>query len=337
MTPTFLEYQTAIRNTLGLLIPNDAHLALFDFPNYSNVGDSAIWLGELCYLQTLPKVKIVAAEDLSVMSRRLPDLPDGTLILISGGGNLGDLWPQHQALRERLIEHYQHHRIIQLPQSIHFQDKRNEARCRKVFNKHRDFHLLVRDHVSLDFARQIYQGPIHLCPDMALYLGKLSRTVAPSHPIFCLLRSDKEKLASPHSPSVGNTEVACNDWLEEATSLSHQAISWVQKKRIRPLFPHAFFHKTRLNLYNHLAQKRLHRGCNLLCTGRAVITDRLHGHILCTMLEIPHVVLDNIYRKIGNFRDTWNTGHGLCLESTSTNDAIRLAQHLLLSRDDSDA
>jgi hypothetical protein len=43
----------------------------------------------------------------------------------------------------------------------------------------------------------------------------------------------------------------------------------------------------------------------LLGSGRVVITDRLHGHILCTLLEIPHVVLDNSYGKISRFLDSF--------------------------------
>jgi pyruvyl transferase EpsO len=38
-----------------------------------------------------------------------------------------------------------------------------------------------------------------------------------------------------------------------------------------------------------------------------VITDRLHGHILCTLLGIPHCVIDNSYGKIGGFADAWGT------------------------------
>ena len=37
------------------------------------------------------------------------------------------------------------------------------------------------------------------------------------------------------------------------------------------------------------------------------MTDRLHGHIMATLLGKPHVVIDNFYGKIANFIHAWPT------------------------------
>ena len=50
---TFSHYKNLIHRVLGPPIPEGAPVALFDFPNYSNVGDSAIWLGEIQYFQII--------------------------------------------------------------------------------------------------------------------------------------------------------------------------------------------------------------------------------------------------------------------------------------------
>ena len=47
------------------------------------------------------------------------------------------------------------------------------------------------------------------------------------------------------------------------------------------------------------------RGCRLLSRGHQVITDRLHAHILCLLMGIPHVVVDNNYGKLGSFLEAW--------------------------------
>jgi exopolysaccharide biosynthesis protein PssK len=39
-----------------------------------------------------------------------------------------------------------------------------------------------------------------------------------------------------------------------------------------------------------------------------VITDRLHAHILCLLMDIPHVVVDNSYGKVRSFVETWTAG-----------------------------
>ena len=51
-------------------------------------------------------------------------------IFIHGGGNFGDLWPEHQQFREMILQRYPDRPVIQLPQSIHFQDKANIAKVR---------------------------------------------------------------------------------------------------------------------------------------------------------------------------------------------------------------
>ena len=56
---------------------------------------------------------------------------------------------------------------------------------------------------------------------------------------------------------------------------------------------------------NRKAEARLQRGLRLLARGERVLTDRLHVHILCTLMGIPHVVLDNSYAKLTSFITTW--------------------------------
>jgi pyruvyl transferase EpsO len=59
--------------------------------------------------------------------------------------------------------------------------------------------------------------------------------------------------------------------------------------------------------YDWQARRRVRAGCHLLASGRVVVADRLHAHILCLLLGIPHVVLDNNYGKLRRFCETWDT------------------------------
>jgi pyruvyl transferase EpsO len=38
---------------------------------------------------------------------------------------------------------------------------------------------------------------------------------------------------------------------------------------------------------------------------RLIITNRLHGHILCILMGIPHIFLPNSYYKNEAFYDAW--------------------------------
>jgi exopolysaccharide biosynthesis predicted pyruvyltransferase EpsI len=46
-------------------------------------------------------------------------------------------------------------------------------------------------------------------------------------------------------------------------------------------------------------------GCRQLLSHRAVVADRLHGHLLACLLGIPSVLLDNSYGKNRLFHEAW--------------------------------
>lgn len=319
----------AIQKVLDELIPKRVPVALFDFPNYSNVGDSAIWLGQLFYLEKIRHVRYLAVDSLTLSC--FPDLPSSTVVLINGGGNLGDLWSRHQLFRENIIAHYRKNRIIQLPQSIFFENSSNEERCRKVFSAHADFNLLVRDLESLEKGRRLHSGSTQLCPDMALMLTGLTRSRDPSDPIVGLLRTDKEKITETMSLKK-LAEFPVFDWVEEPKTALSQITSQLETIQAKyPRWTRSLYYPKQY-LYRGLAKNRLRRGCQILSRGQVVITDRLHGHILCTLMGIPHVVLDNSYNKIGNFRGAWKTGKDYCLAAKTLEDAVVKAEFLLNTR-----
>jgi len=84
-----LNYPARIHHTLGPLIPAGSPLARFDFPNHTNVGDSAIWLGESDYLDTYHRAsRLCWVSDINYARRYPPILPAGCVVLIAGGGEL---------------------------------------------------------------------------------------------------------------------------------------------------------------------------------------------------------------------------------------------------------
>ena len=57
--------------------------------------------------------------------------------------------------------------------------------------------------------------------------------------------------------------------------------------------------------FEPLAVRWVDHGMRVLAGGRVVVTDKLHGHIFCTLLGLPHVVLDNSYGKVSGMLDAW--------------------------------
>lgn len=90
-----------------------------------------------------------------------------------------------------------------------------------------------------------------------------------------------------------------------------------------------------MRIYDHAARIRLARGSRILSDSQILITDRLHGHILASLMGIPHIVLDNSYGKIAPFRAAWQGRYdnGLCRTAESIDEAADIAASWLKERD----
>ncbi|HEY9065480.1 MAG TPA: polysaccharide pyruvyl transferase family protein [Burkholderiaceae bacterium] len=280
-------------------------LILLDFPNHANVGDSAIYAGELAFFkQRLQVTQPVVSDGARVPWERIADAGPDVPIFIHGGGNFGDVWPQHQDFREAVLERFPGRRVIQLPQSIHYKDPARLAHTAEVIAKHGNFVLFVRDEESFELARRHFRCDVQRCPDMAFYLGALERIGRPERDLLLLLRQDREK-STDDQPQAGElppgTLIA--DWLDDDKNMKVRvktaaALNTLLRLRTDPM-------ALRQDYFEMLALNRLRRGIRLLSSSNVVITDRLHVHIVATLLDIPHVVLDNSYGKVSRFIKLW--------------------------------
>ena len=83
-----LELSNRIDAVLTPLLPPNVAYALLDFPNHSNVGDSAIWLGEKKWLFDNRRRLIYTCDIDTYSPRVLADqLGDGCILLHGGGGS----------------------------------------------------------------------------------------------------------------------------------------------------------------------------------------------------------------------------------------------------------
>jgi exopolysaccharide biosynthesis predicted pyruvyltransferase EpsI len=297
--------------------PGDDY-ALLDFPDHANVGDSAIWAGEIALLREVTGKD--PAYVCTTLNYREDDLrrqcPSG-VVFIHGGGNLGDIWPQHQRFREAVIAQLTDRTVIQLPQSIKFRDAANIAAFAAVVAAHPAFKLYVRDVPSRDFALTKLGCAAELVPDSAFGLG-LQRARRSKTAVFVLARQDHEAQALDWSPLTQMPGVVLDDWLRDDRAF--RLIGRVRRKL------QAMFGTSRAALYNWLATARVERGLAMLASGDMVVTDRLHGHILSTLLDRPQITLDNDYGKIAGYAASWTHGYrGLHRAATPAEAAALIA------------
>lgn len=295
--------------------------ALLDFPDHSNVGDSAIWLGEVRLLAEIsgrpPSFAAASDADLDALRRELPDGP----IFLHGGGNFGDIYPRHQQFRERVLRAFPDRPVIQLPQSIKYRDPAGIDATAEAIAAHRAFTLAVRDHASLALALKHFDCEVVLLPDAAFGLGALARSGPPRHERLLLLRQDVERVARDLS-DLGGTVA---DWLGDPPGFDEAAL---RAARTQAALSLTWSRPRRRALHlTARAEARVARGLALLSSGRTVVTDRLHGHILSTLLGIPHVALDNDYGKIHGYIAAWTAAHtGVRKAATAAEAAAALAE-----------
>ena len=313
-----------IRSALDPLLAGEDRVALVDFPNHPNAGDSAIWLGQLRYLKEKGTSLAYTCEMRSFSARRLVRaLPSGT-VLLSGGGNLGDLWPTFEEFRERIVSSLPDHRLIQLPQTIEFASDAALARAADLFSAHGNFTMLVRDAQSLAVARGTFGLPAALAPDMAFALGTLPRP-RPERSVVLLARGDIE--------SVGGASESGSDWPSYASSgLAYPVIRKSSKiaGRVSKHVPTPGSTGWRVldRTYTLLARERLASAVRMVSSGEVLVTDRLHGHIVAMLMGVPHVLVDNSYGKLRRFHETWTSDSTITYWAEDLDSAVEQAMSL---------
>jgi len=307
---TIKRLQGVINESLADLIDLSGRYALLDFPNHYNIGDSAIWLGELAYFsQARSRPAFVSEIRTFNEERMLGAIGDGQ-ILLHGGGNFGDIWPGYREFRENVLQRHRGRPIVQMPQTIHFKSQETIDSTARAIEHHGQFTLLVRDKKSLEFAHRWFPCETRLCPDMAFCIGPVSRP-APQHDLLLNLREDQE-VGANHDTSLllSRPGVIKADWPEE-----DEAAYQRQTKRtavVKALLRGNAGGRAKMTelTYRERAEQRFNRGVRLLSSARQVITDRMHGHIMCLLLDADHCVLDNSYGKTSTFIEAWDTCGG---------------------------
>lgn len=324
-----------IDNVLAQILTPGEPVALVNFPNHGNAGDDALWLGAHAALRRLGCAVVYECTPPSFSHQALAGAhPEGP-VLLNGGGNFGDLFAPQQQLREHLLAELRDRRLIQLPQSIHFRDDRNFERVRRLVAAHGNFTLLLREQPSFEIASR-FQCPRLLCPDLALSLGALSRPVAASQPLLWLQRHrgspeyrDPGPVPAAVEPvewlaSLPDDEASWDDQLSSCLALNRQLTAQLA---MDPESAETQW-STLAATFKPLATAWMDRGLRLLSRGEVVVTERLHGHLLCVQLGIPHVVLDNAYGKCRATWDTWTSAHPLAHWADSAAEAYEIARSL---------
>lgn len=253
---------------------------LLHSPTYGNLGDQAIALAEL---ELLKRAGVSCAD--FPWSQGIEDwctrfTPRKRLILLQGGGNLGQLWPREENRFRASIRAFRDNPIIFFPQTVYFDLNTEEGRCcfeesRAVYSTHPNLTIFLREKYSYDFMRQ-HMPEIHveLVPDIVMSLATSIVQKAREDVLICL-RGDKEQ----------TLDEADRQRLIEMLNACGQTIRLTDM-----LVPGNVAPEKRAGLVNEKLAE--------FAASRVVITDRLHGMIFAAITQTPCIVLDSLSHKL---------------------------------------
>jgi pyruvyl transferase EpsO len=287
-----------LRRRLTPLLAGDCVLP--DGPYYANVGDTLIWEGTRALVREAGG-RLLAESSMSTWL--FPRLDPRTVILLSGGGSLGDLWLRAQEFRLKVVEAYPDNPIVILPQSVHYDDAELMARDAEVMSRHRRLTICARDTQSESILRGNFGNEVVLLPDMAFCIP----AAAPArdvhrHGTLLIKREDKEAAAAdiPAGADIRDwptmERTAPSLWLlYKLSGLCERGIMssltgrWADSLAVNTVRPH-----------------NIRAGVELLAPYEKVYSTRLHGAILSILTgRRETVIIDNSYGKNSAFYDTW--------------------------------
>ncbi|MFN4025140.1 MAG: hypothetical protein ACK4MQ_09915 [Hyphomonas sp.] len=290
-----------ISTFLDHYIPAGSRVALLQFPYDGNVGMHMMWLAINDYLEARGVDIAYAAHEWNFnISDMISAVGDGAILFI-GGVTVSRLWPGHAKVKRMVAAACPDNRLISLPSTMLFVDDDDRREAGAIFGDHRDVVLMARDPVSAESALEVFPPHISIpaIHDTTFLLPPQPRKTDPdAHDVLWLARDDEEG-AGFRPPA----EVKVFDWpdlnMTAPSVLMGRACS--RFRRSVPLFRSKANAAVRQS-YKAISQYVLSTGNRTLDTGRVLVTDRLHPHVLTMLRAQPSVLLPD---RFGKNRAVW--------------------------------
>ncbi|WP_252109653.1 MULTISPECIES: polysaccharide pyruvyl transferase family protein [unclassified Halomonas] len=276
-------------------LPDAPRCFVFLAADYGNIGDLAITAAQQNYLSRhLPNHQLVSvpiSDTRAVIRSIRKKAVKEDVVTIIGGGNMGSLYPDIEALRQLVIRSFPRNRVVCFPQTLDWDDSEQSQRAVdrivRVYSRHQNLYLHAREAVSFEKLKKLFadhkKPAVRFVPDIVLSATAVdfgvNNSVEPRGALLCL-RDDRERSLSDHQHQTLLKALTDAGLVTEVTD-THAGGSCLSSERCAEL------------LQGKLSQFQ---------SAQLVVTDRLHGMILAALAGTPCLVLPNSNHKI---RQTW--------------------------------
>ena len=283
----------------------DGNIYLLNTPEHGNLGDHAIAEATLEFMKNnFPGHTVIeVTHDQFLMHKKWlkRKIAKNSLILVHGGGYLGDLWRNEQECFFSILHLFSDHHIIVFPQTIYYRVKELLNSDKIEYSKFRNLSVFLRDRSSYNLAKNTNlfgDNHFYLCPDI-VFSWKYSKHENDRNGVLLCFRSDLEKVLD--SSLVG----------EIKHSLKQQDIPFFETDTVLPA-----------NIPIDQRNSELNRKLSQFQTSKLVITDRLHGMLFAAITGTPCIALDNVSKKVSGAYNWIKTEENiLCLQDDQSDTA----------------
>ena len=264
-------------------IDGEPKIFLLGSEEYNNLGDHLISISTIEMLQAVnPHVRIVEVTGKGFLKSKdyLKEIiKQDDLIVLTGGGNLGNQYLPTERVRQEVIRTWKKNTKIVFPQTMYYTDdeegKRELEYAKRVYNSDNNVTVFLREKQSYETVRSSFEVECHIVPDIGLYFARQGAGKRTEDILLCF-RNDREK-------TLGEREyqnlysLLCGSGMGNLVK-SDTVIGYD------------------LNPYQR--KEYVSKFLTSLSTTQLVITDRLHGMISAVITGTPCIVFDNSNHKI---------------------------------------
>lgn len=283
-------YHYRIDDCSKQFMPGKKYAFVFLAADYNNLGDLAITYSQECFCRTCigkdyEIVRVHTSETYAFAREAYKLKRENVIITLIGGGNNGSLYEFLEHPRRFLLWLYKNHKVISFPQTVYFEDTFAKAPYKMSFKflckRCNNLTLIARERLSYDSYLKLKKENVLLTPDIVFSLKMDMPESERRDGVAFVLRDDIEKALFPDA--------------------QNQIIDYVMKQTENVYF----WDTCDISFTGNNEEQLIYEYLKKLSQVSYVVTDRLHGMILCYVSQTPCIVIDNNNYKISSTYNTW--------------------------------
>lgn len=258
---------------------------LFGAPLHTNMGDNAQTICAQRWIEKYYKgYDLYIFDTVScirfnnyIIKKIAKKINDNDIIFLHSGYHTTDLYMDEENMQRAVIELFPNNKIILLPQTILYKNEEEKKKSMAIYNNHKDIHMLCRDEISYETAKQIFNNcKLLKFPDIVTTLIGTKKFNYKREGILMCLRNDKESKYGKENLKNIIEKLNVYGEIKFTDTTIDKDLSEVQKNKEK--------------IINEIIED--------YSKYKVIITDRYHGTIFSLIANTPVLVLSSTDHKL---------------------------------------